>query len=951
VTVVGGRLIARGQILPELLANDQDFRKAVFTKFAKECEGDLPVGRTSRQELLQLVAAVQPVYGQDGRFADRAAAFLSLRPDQVWQGLDDLENRGILVGGEGGVRIVPDLFGDYLLESASIRNHGEATGFADAVFSNFEETHLANMLKNFAELDWRITQAHSESDLLDKIWSSNYVRFRAQNAAQRERFLRDAASIAVFQPNRVQELARIAMDEPAASVREWLFRRKITQDDVLAEMPPLLGVTLFYESTTRDAFDRLWTLTRHESTEVHNRARKALKDAIGYRKYKNVLFNERILALVEERSLDPTAYDGDFTPLKLMDELLDREVDDTSLRGRAFSFTALPVNYPAIRSLRERALSVIDRALQSDSPRVTIKAIDSLSHVIAEFHPKLRAEPTPEEKEWQDAERLRALGLLEARIRSENLPLQVVWRLSKLFRWVGRRGAQSIPIKQKAAELLGLLPSPELFDLFYVMCTSEFEEGLMEYHSVIVSPDRRAREERAFAELRDKYPDVPSQIHTIERLIQLALDASIEPERLEIVLTRLCQDRDFLQCYSDYLVEHQGSLLASQANFSINAWRNVDRQQYLHYGTIFARSTNVQMASAVAMSVSTGPPLESPNTEDFRLLAILVQRPEPYVLRYVLIGLKRLMRQPGFAEIGIELYARIQVGNYFHFAKEYCSTLGLFGTLPGVLNHELVGRILANLIDVDELDSHDFGGLMSRVCEIAPVELVRFFESRIARHKDLEDAGTDTDYKAIPASHSWSSLRAARENPNYAETVTAFIHLIEKYPEFDHYLIPIFWHMADLDAATLAALDELLHKDGDKGALLLNHFIHEGPKGLAMGQPMFAMHVLTVCAQRNRKLEQYARSALMRNALMGAGVRGFAGTIPPPPDQSHVSPAKALADQWTAGSLAHTFYSDLANAQQPAIPRPTFAAFSNAEDDELDGDDTQSPETDAGSIK
>ena len=385
VTVVGGRLIARGQILPELLGNDQDFRKAVFTKFAEECEGDLPAGRTSRKELLQLLAAVQRVYSQDERFADRAAAFLSLRPDQVWQGLDDLEKRGILVGGQGGVRIVPDLFGDYLLESASVRNHGEATGFADAVFSNFEETHLANMLKNFAELDWRITQTHPESDLLDKIWNSIYVRFQAQNAAQRERFLRDAASIAVFQPSRVQELARIAMDEPAESIREWLFRRKIAQDDVLAEIPSLLGVTIFYESTSRDAFDRLWALTKHDSIEVHNRARKALKDAIGYRKYKNVLFNERILALVEERSLNPAAYDGEFTPLKLMDELLDREVDDTSLRGRAFSFTALPVNYAAISGLRDRALSVIDHAFNSDSPRVPLKAIDSLSHVIAEF--------------------------------------------------------------------------------------------------------------------------------------------------------------------------------------------------------------------------------------------------------------------------------------------------------------------------------------------------------------------------------------------------------------------------------------------------------------------------------------------------------------------------------------------------------------------------------------
>jgi hypothetical protein len=36
ITVVGGRLIARGQIGPELLANDTDFRNTVFAKFAAD---------------------------------------------------------------------------------------------------------------------------------------------------------------------------------------------------------------------------------------------------------------------------------------------------------------------------------------------------------------------------------------------------------------------------------------------------------------------------------------------------------------------------------------------------------------------------------------------------------------------------------------------------------------------------------------------------------------------------------------------------------------------------------------------------------------------------------------------------------------------------------------------------------------------------------------------------
>ena len=42
MTVVGGRLIARGEISPALLANEEDFRHQVFDRFSAEYEQLLP---------------------------------------------------------------------------------------------------------------------------------------------------------------------------------------------------------------------------------------------------------------------------------------------------------------------------------------------------------------------------------------------------------------------------------------------------------------------------------------------------------------------------------------------------------------------------------------------------------------------------------------------------------------------------------------------------------------------------------------------------------------------------------------------------------------------------------------------------------------------------------------------------------------------------------------------
>ena len=339
ITVVGGRLIARGQIGPELPANDTDFRNAVFKKFAEECEGDLPRGRGHKsQELLQLVAAVQPVLEQDDQFADRAAVFLSIRPDQVWQGFDDLENRGALARGRGACvgrarslwRLPPRIgFSERTWCTNGFRRCRSLPGL-------WRHAPVEPTQELLAELDWRITQRGPESQLLERIWNSIYTRFHGQNASEREHFLRELAAIAVFQPERVQGLGRLAMEEPVEPVRLWGIRR-VTQEHVLRELPALFGVTIFHEPTSRDAFDRLWTLARHSSGEVHDRARRALKDAIAYRKYKNVIYNDRILALVEEKATDVASYQGTFTPLTLMNQILEREVDDTTLRGRVAS--------------------------------------------------------------------------------------------------------------------------------------------------------------------------------------------------------------------------------------------------------------------------------------------------------------------------------------------------------------------------------------------------------------------------------------------------------------------------------------------------------------------------------------------------------------------------------------------------------------------------------------
>jgi hypothetical protein len=937
VTVVGGRLIAREQIRPELLANDQDFRRAVFEKFAEECEGDLPTGGKPRRELLQLIAAVQPVVEQDDQFAERAAVFLSVRPDQIWKGLDDLENRGVLLRGRGGARITPDLFGDFLLESASIDNYGAATGFADAVFQSFEGSHLSNLLKNFAELDWRITQRNPDSHLLNKIWTAIYSRFRAQDAAQRAHFLREVKSITVFQPDRVEELVKIAMDETAEPGREWTFTRKRTQEDVLVELPALLGDTIFHEPVSSDAFRRLWTLSQHMSSEIHNRARKELKEAIGYQKYKNPIYNERILTLVEQLASDETAYKGDFTPLSLMDELMNREVEDTHLRGRTFSFTALPINYSAIQAIRKRALRMIDTALYSACPRVAERAAKSMASVASEFHPRFRSEPTEDERKWQDAERFTALDLIEVRIVAGGLSLQLTWRFDRLLSYIGRRDAQTNAVKERAASLRTTLSRPTMLDIFDILVTNQYEDCVLEDADVTIPQSRRDHEERALAELKSTFPDVNHRVQAVEQLTKQAVDAEIEPVSLGDILRRVCQDVAFLRALTEFILKDDKSILTSIAQVPLSEWRNVDASEYERYGSIFAQSVNLILAQTAAIAVSQGPALFSPIPEDLAILTILAKRPEGRVLGPVLFGLKRLVPVPRYSAPALDLYMNIHVGNDHLLAKEYCNFFGMYGLSADFLNTAMVERMLENLVEVDKLDRDAFGGLLARTCRVAPLAFVRFFEKRIRRRLSLGPINEHSEYEAIPSSFSWSSLAGIVEENLYREAVDAFVKLMRMFPDFDYVLGEIFWHTASLDEVTMAAMDPLLHDTDDSGPALVIRLIGRGPKGIAFTHPMFAMHVLCECQMRGAELEKYARSALFSNALHVSGMQVYAGSAPPP-DTSHISPAQILSAQWVPGSVPQVFYSELANAQLTPIPSPDFSQFYDEEFEEDEPD-------------
>ena len=924
VTVVGGRLIARGEILPGLLGNHESFQRAVFDKFASECLGNFQTGGKPKEDLLHLIAALQPVNEQEQKFDSKAQEFLGWKSYEIRRNALALEEIGIAIRRRDAIRIVPDVLADYLLEQASVGPNHYLTGYPDAVFEAFHGSHLTNLLQNLAELDWRITQRDPETRLLGNIWARIRETFRSQKARPRRELLGAIAGVASFQPQEVHTVLQIAMDESAETSYEYGFR--VTSDDSLRQLPELLTATLFDEKTSADSFRRLWNLSQNGPGELQGRARRALEEAIGYKKYKSLTLNERVLSQVEELAVDPGAYVSDFTPLDIVENLLDCEIGhtETIAGGRgAFSVSSLPVNYENVRPLRERALAVVERCLSSGRPSIEVTAVDVLSKVLSEFHPNMRNEATPEEERWQDGERLRALEIMDHRIRSGALSLPMVWRIRKLLYWVIERGRLSSQVKEEAARIQEALVTPRLFNVFDVICSDEWEYNTPEDEFLLVSTRRREKEDRAVAELTAHSVSVDEQIATMEGLAQEALDAGVTLKSLEAFLTTLCLRREFLQAFSEYLLSKDRSALFDAAGVIVPKWRQADLALFSRYCTSLA-SHSWRAAASIARYL--GAHVDQPIIQDVEIFTVLANRREAAVVAYLLRDLARLGRIQSYRGIAMRLILSIDIGDDGFLASTVCEIAGPMRLSPAFFDESSIRGLLEKLVPNNELPKQTFATFIAYIGGRAPLEVVRFFENRLERAGELGTIEGYSPYEALPSFQGWSSFQGLRESNQYRAALVQIFGVLRRFPSHRSELIDLFWRFGTTDEVTFSVLDDFLRSPVRENLVDVLNLLIDAPKNFPFTHVNFAVRVLNACAAHSEELGQAAFEVLRSNCLsLGGG--GFAmggGSIPLYNGVSER--ATAILASCEPNSPAYRLYSELAGVMPShlSLPFPQF---------------------------
>ena len=869
VTVIGGKLIARRQISPSLLANEDVFRRTVFDRFIDEQQGRITSLDFAVRPLLHLLAAVTPIAPSDRRFLERAGKFLQLREDQILKAVDELVKAGVLVKGGSLIRIVPDVLSDFLLEQACIDSSGESIRYAEAIFDQFGEVFLSNLLRNLGELDWRITRRVGSGSILGGIWNTITSRFNAADAFGRRQLLESIQPSAIVQPAACLKLVKIAIADEARPTDVHITDFSYTQKEVLEHLPPILSGMAYDPNYTSAAMQLLWDLAKGERGDKE--AARAFKSFASYGRYKSVFYNDAVAGFLKKVMDEPEAFAGEFTPLDLADKLLAKEGEYSEFEGTAFHFGTFILDYKVISSTRKKAFSVVERALFSNSSRAGVRAVETLARIISGHLPGLRGAATAQELKWQNRERSAALSLLESRTTTGPNLVPVGRQIRHALTTFGERGSQDNRYTKRARKIADSIHSDDI-DIFDAFVSSPMQFDRIDDQGNFVSGDsmRQKQVERALGLIEGRSPTSDQKVEELKRLYGWITDAGLDGgDHLQFVDIMCKRDANFCQALADYIVNENPS---DRAIWTLQvALRNLRRngEKYKSIGEAAADHANSKITRAAAASmfyINTADVTD----EEMELLRRLAAKNDVSVRSNVLSGLRWLVKDERFRFVAISIALLIDLGDHPKLADQFCEIFGPHWMGSVNLASAHVTAVLDKLIEVPELDGHNCERLLMKWADMYPQEILNFLLTRIEL-SGKRRAADDWHYHAVPQN---ISLRKIASGPGLLPKLRL---LIDKFIEtkFERDIGTLFWTVTMLDESTVGLLEEYLGGENEARVTAIIELLKDAPRDIALTHPSFARRALEAAEKLGDKYKDHALNRFIINCqpvtIVGGG--------------------------------------------------------------------------------
>lgn len=268
ICTVGAELIRSGGVGSDVLKSD-DFKRRVFDHLMTSSLDHLFAGdpefRKTAELCLRVIALLSPVNKTDelAEFVARIIDRNSINVDPV---LSSLEEAGLLRTARGMLRVAPDLLSDHLVYDTAY-GEGKNSPLVRKLMGTPYDAGLAMIFSNLAEAEWRARQEGKKDAFLGRMWEILRDILRDPEDRRVYGLLNNWRKIAIFQPERTLELARIILDHESDRISKGIpeIRHEGYRYDPVAmhlgTLPDLLAPVASHHPAHRlDAFDLLWRI-------------------------------------------------------------------------------------------------------------------------------------------------------------------------------------------------------------------------------------------------------------------------------------------------------------------------------------------------------------------------------------------------------------------------------------------------------------------------------------------------------------------------------------------------------------------------------------------------------------------------------------------------------------------------------------------------------------------
>ena len=926
VTVVGGQLLARKAIAPELLERDAEFRDTVLIRFREILVGELgdQIDPTLCRSLLDLIAAIQPIRLDDEIILDSEAKFLNIDRPTLLISLDILEKAGVLLRRGNTLRIVPDVLADHILHKASITSQGQPTGYADHVFNEFKSLCPSEVLRNLSELDWRLRQSGTQaSDLLSSIWQSIEQEFQDASHQGRSTILRILEKVAVHQPEMTLKLVEYAIRNPATKQEspELAQIYEFTHSDVLRRLPALLRQISYTLDYLPRCCNLLWELGKDDNRDLNrspDHAMPVLADLGGYTTDKPFVVTRLVLDTIEKLLEDPGSHDHIHSPLDIIDPMLAKTGRSVHFEGHNFVSRSFMLKHESIKSIRQRSISLVGRCLFSTNLRISLRALASLERALREPLAVSDMEISDEDREQWRPEQLEILTLIADFARRSTEPVTLI-RIKEAL-WWHRRRSPSDKVRDEADAIVSSIP--ESFEL-------RFTQALMSPSRMVDwqpneesgDDDYRLRQEKSEQMQRTLVVEFFGHSEYAGKAYEILTDrirtinaAGVQSNPQVILGILGDSDPEFAAGLSDIIADNPNGPLAPYLHSLLTNVRVGSADRARGIGQRALKKGSPILCRGVALSYQSRRWVDSATTEDFEVIRELLAH-EDLDVRDAAIGSLSALAET-HPRVAIDLAMDVEVGDNVHLAEKMCQ---LFFDGHGIPFRELTSdelkTLLSKLEDVKEIEDYFINTFLVKASEQDARAVVGFLLTRIKKKDDDE-----ANYHALPISEFQDPLIGLAASPDHESILREIRDTSLEPGRSAEYWIPQLFREASLDfesAASLKVLDEWINSGDPVRIESAAHLVSRAQPAFVFKHVGFVENLLEHAYMAHSDCYQSAACSLESSAFSGVHF-GTPGQ-PKPQYVTIKDQASEAMSQFDAGSPSHRFYASLAKRAENSI--------------------------------